>query len=1192
MTVKVRIAGLVTALSLLLAGAGLATAEAAGASGSVTSAELLRGSVPRLVSVAQNLGALHATQRIKVALPLLLPHRAAMNRYVSGEYTPGSPHYRQFLTPSQFGARFGAPAAELQHVESALRALGLSAAPTSSNRLYVSAVGSAATLERVFGVRIDEFRLPDAAHLLPDYRTFYANAGDITLPASLRGAVTGVVGLDDSDRPVAQLAAGALTHKRLASGERARSARAVSPVGVDGGATPCAQAIASGGYTAPQLAQAYNFNGIYAKGFHGEGMSAALVEFDDFHNSNSATMKSCYGVKTPVTRRLVDGGVGGPPAEGEAEDMADITTLLELDPKLAHLYVYEAPITGGAALFDEGTSELDLYNAFVSDDKAPVLSASWGNCEETQSASYQQLFASIAEEAAAQGQQMFDASGDSGAVDCEETAPPTRGSLSVEMETAIPWITGVGGTDLSVDTTEGVNGHHEDTWNDGGAGGGGQSNVWTMPSWQAAYLSATSDHPQGEADDCGAPAGQFCRMVPDISMNADPDAGTLGRESDPQFPNSSDPLDEGSPGDDTYCATSNCSFTSLVGAPRTPVGTAPPEGAGGWYPIGGTSLATPTAAAAAVLWDQEAKAAGLGGFGFLNPSLYRVASNKTDYAKDFYDITTDSNDAQYDSECPTGCNPSHLYSAGTGYDMASGLGSVNVANLGADLVKQAQQVDLTPSSEAMYGYVNGATTTAPVSVTSGYRHSTYTASSSASWLHVSSSRKVPGTLPWHVDPTGLSKGTYTGHITVTGQGGSTATLTVSYTVGPRATVSTSPSSLQFSEQAINSSGQPTAASCGSTVWNDEIMTSPDFDGGDYDTYTVDPNSRQTLEIKNTGPANSTLHYEAFFHTYTSSWLTEDMNPNGDPSGFQTSPSQPLAPTSGTVSGGSSAPLKLASIADVSSLGGYPALNQGTYTGEVDIRDLADPSTLVKVPVTLVLGTGKGTPTIAPTPSAISATLKPGKSTMVHLALSDSSKTCGYVYSLSIDQPWATVNPDLMSGTVAVPAATAAPSSPSDTGQGNGYTPITISAKGLKPGTYHAAVRVDSEDAVTNPMTVPITLTVPGPKPPPVCRLKTLTVHFEPPSGTRVVKAWAYIDGKLKHTYKGSNLRSVTFARPKLEKFSIRVVNELTNGAEFQRTASYVGCKRTVSSFSRVRGPSNGKQGSSKHARAPTDGLSG
>ena len=98
-----------------------------------------------------------------------------------------------------------------------------------------------------------------------------------------------------------------------------------------------------------------------------------------------------------------------------------------------------------------------------------------------------------------------------------------------------------------------------------------------------------------------------------------------------------------------------------------------------------------------MLWDQEADAHGLAGLGFLNPEIYATAVIPADYARDFYDITTDSNDAQYDStDCPPGCNTKDFYRATTGYDMAqTASGPTTRANLGADLVAQADAVAVT-----------------------------------------------------------------------------------------------------------------------------------------------------------------------------------------------------------------------------------------------------------------------------------------------------------------------------------------------------------------------------------------------------------------------------------------------------------------------------------------------------------------
>jgi kumamolisin len=1029
---------------------------------------ILPDTVPGLVADSKALGALQPTQKLAVALPLVLPRQAALNRYLAAEYDPHSVDYRRFLKPAQFAVRFGAPAAQVSKVESVLRGLGLGVATPTANHLYVSATGSAALLERVFDTRLERFHvnLKGTARAF-ESSDYFANTTDIRLPAALNGLATGVVGLNDANAPHPMLAYPSARSVLLARKLRPHFG---TPVGQYGGATPCAAAIVGGGYTAPDLATAYDFNGIYEKGFLGQGMSMALAEYDDYHDSNVAGVESCYGLQTPVTRVLIDGGSGGPPSYGEGEDMADISTILGLVPKLAHLYVYVGPSTSGVA--DDGdTGEIDLYNKFVMQDVATVLSSSWGSCEQIDSEAFSQLYNEVAEEAAVQGQQIFSAAGDSGAVDCSGYPTPVSASIAVEQEASSPWVTGVGGTDLSVDSTVlGGGVHREDVWNDGGSGGGGQSVIEPMPAWQANYLRAAQDTPAGAIKGspsspapCGVSAA-YCRMVPDIAMNADPSLGGIG-DPGPKPPQFAAEGDVGSPGDAMYCATSNCSDPTAVD---------------GWYPIGGTSLATPTAASAAILWDQEAKAAGLGnGFGFLNPLLYQVASNPSAYQADFHDITVGNNDDQYGgTDCPKGCNAKHLYNSGRGYDMASGLGSPIVATLGVSLTSAAAEINLTPDSESLYGYTKGVPTTGAVSVTSGFSGSGFSADSSARWLHVEANSRIPAALHWHASPAGLKPGHYRGTITLHGRDGKTSKLTVSYWVTPPARITVSPSSLHFAEQAVNSHNKPTTATCGTSTWDDEFEYNGSIGtSGPTNKPKPQKSSLATLRIKNAGPRSSVLHYQVLLFAPTGGgWLSTNFDPNDDPSGLLTTPGQPLVKTSGALSGGATRELKLASIANVNVLGGYPAMNQGTYYGTVYIEDLANPDKLIKVPATLRLGSGKGTPTIATAPRAISVTLPVGASRTVNVVLSDSSHRCGYVYSLSSDEPWATISPDLFSGTVLATPAKTAPAS-SDTGGGNGFTPVTINSTGLPSGVYHDEITINSQNANTNPTEVPITLTV-------------------------------------------------------------------------------------------------------------------
>jgi hypothetical protein len=170
-------------------------------------------------------------------------------------------------------------------------------------------------------------------------------------------------------------------------------------------------------------------------------------------------------------------------------------------------------------------------------------------------------------------------------------------------------------------------------WNDSttatGAGGGGVSISHAMPSYQSgapSSLNVINSHSSGSQ--CGAPSGSYCREVPDVSADADPYTGYL-----------------------IYYE-------------------------GSWTGIGGTSAAAPLWAAFTALVDASSSCAGKS-IGFANPLLYNAAASA--YSSDFTDVTSGNND--YTPDLYAG----GLYPAGTGYDMASGLGSPDGATLPATL---------------------------------------------------------------------------------------------------------------------------------------------------------------------------------------------------------------------------------------------------------------------------------------------------------------------------------------------------------------------------------------------------------------------------------------------------------------------------------------------------------------------------
>ncbi len=496
---------------------------------------------------ARGLGRLRPDVPVSLALTLPVRRPDALDDLLGGLSDPNDPRFGQFLSAAQFAATFGPTQADYDAVAAFARSQGLTVTGTHTNRLVLDVVGPSSAVESAFGVSL--FQYQDASG-----HVFHAPDREPTIPAGLAGRLAGVAGLEDAAVWHAQ--------SRLAP-------QSVDPLALpyQTGSGP------SGGLQPSDIKTAYQLNGTTATG---SGQTLGLFELDGFKAADIAAYESQFGLPAvPLQTVLVD-GYSGASGSGAGEVTLDIELQIALAPSATKVVVYEGPNTT--------TGVIDTYNRIAADNSAKQVSTSWGEAEQYETASTRTAEQNAFKQMAAQGQTIYAAAGDSGAYDYRRTKP------AVDDPASQPYMCGVGGTSLS---TSGAGGAYlkETTWNRGsasaGAGGGGISSVWPLPSYQSGVYSAASK---------GSTA---YRNVPDVALDADPYTG--------------------------YAIYYN----------------------GGWVIYGGTSCAAPLWAAFTALVNEQRQSAGKAPLGQANPAVYSIAKVPATYATDFHDIADGSTNLYY-----------------------------------------------------------------------------------------------------------------------------------------------------------------------------------------------------------------------------------------------------------------------------------------------------------------------------------------------------------------------------------------------------------------------------------------------------------------------------------------------------------------------------------------------------------------
>jgi kumamolisin len=549
--------------------------------------QIVPGSQRSAPAQSRIIGEIDPNERLTITVRVRRPAGSNQLRTEDIDLSRRAPGEHKHLTRTEFTTKHGADAADLARIAAFAHEHGLSVSESSRSKRSVKLSGTVEALSRAFEVEVHKYGHPDG-----NYR---GRIGSISVPDNLAGIVVGVHGFDN--RPVAR------PHYRRRK-KATVTKNAVPETAQDTSFSPL------------EVAKLYNF----PAGLDGTGQCIALIEFNDintstnevtgggFNESDLEAFFSNLNLPTPeVVVLSADGGANKPGPDPNSD--AEVTLDIEVAGAIASgakLAVYFAPNTA------QGFIDAVTQAIHDAENVPSVVSISWGGSEDSQPQQFLDGLEEALQDAVTLGVTVCCAAGDYGSADMPTNDPnnPWDGLPHVDFPASSPFALACGGTKLAGSGTTITN---EQVWNEGsqaGAGGGGVSNKFARPDYQASLNIPAS------------PNGNQGRGLPDVSGDADPATGYQ---------------------------------VFLAGHSGV---------------VGGTSAVAPLWAGLIARINQRLVSIGKSAVGFLNPVLYdsSIANGGV-----FHDIVTGTNDI-------TG-TLGGKYTAGPGWDPASGLGSPDGAKL-------------------------------------------------------------------------------------------------------------------------------------------------------------------------------------------------------------------------------------------------------------------------------------------------------------------------------------------------------------------------------------------------------------------------------------------------------------------------------------------------------------------------------
>lgn len=467
----------------------------------------LEGNVHPLARAEFDEGALAADvvlARMMLELEPSAAQQAELDALVEAQHDPHSPLYQHWLTPAEYGARFGASARDVARICVWLRSHGFAIDEVAANRRQIQFSGTAEQVAEAFHTEIHRYSVDGREHV--------ANTQDPQIPAAFAGMVGGVVSLHDfrrkseinAKRPISSNVVNAETAARSQHGTRTE---------YSDGATH---------YLFPaDWATIYDLNSLYSAGKNGTGSSIAIVGRSNINASDVASFRSASGLPANQPTVILVSTNPGLVSGDQDESTLDVEWSGATAPGAAVKFV-----VGASTATTDGVDLSAQY--IVNHATAQMMSTSYGSCEQDMGAAELAFYNGLWQQAASEGISAFVSSGDSGAAGCDGGSSSKGTVAGVNGLCSSPYSTCVGGTEFNEgasaskywSASDGANYESalgyipEEVWNESASNGG--SGLWAS----TGGISTTYPQPSWQKGVAGASASNGMRAVPDVAMSA------------------------------------------------------------------------------------------------------------------------------------------------------------------------------------------------------------------------------------------------------------------------------------------------------------------------------------------------------------------------------------------------------------------------------------------------------------------------------------------------------------------------------------------------------------------------------------------------------------------------------------------------------------------------------------------------